>query len=1062
MSIFQKSVRNEYLKNLDETIVAQAYSRFQKNFNIVKIEEIKKLKEEEYQDGFLRDIFVDVFGYTFKPEENYNLAREYKNVSDSKKADGAILKNGNVIAVIELKSTKTKDLNSIKEQAFNYKNEHEGCKYVITSNFQKIRLYVEYSNEFEEFDLFDLSQDDFKTLYLLLNKESVFNDIPSEIKQKTIFREENISKQLYKDYSSFKKRLFENLVKNNPEQDKLTLFKKSQKLIDRFLFILFAEDRGLLPSNSISRIIQRFETLKNEDAYKPIYDIFKQYFGYMNVGREGKNPSDNIPAYNGGLFYEDDLLNKLIIDDNILKDDLKNLSVYDFNTDVDVNILGHIFEHSLSEIEEITAEIEGIEKDKSKSKRKKDGVFYTPKYITQYIVENTIGTLCTEKRKELNIFEIEFDESFLKKDRKLSKQGLELYEKLEEYKKWLLSLKIVDPACGSGAFLNQALNFLISEHQFVIDMETELQQGQGSLFSVETAILENNLYGVDINEESVEIAKLSLWLRTAQKGRKLSILSNNIKCGNSLIDDPEVAGEKAFNWEKEFPEVFAKGGFDVVIGNPPYVRVQFLKHKEIDWFKKHMEVAHKRIDISIMFLELGSKILSQYGLLAYITSNQFLNSEYGRKCRKLLLRDYKIEKIVHFGDLPIFEDALTYVSIFNLRKDKPSDFLFFKIDCMENAITGDYRNPFNVNISSLDDNVWILKNKKEEKILKKLQNLPSLDSVASCNYGIVTGNDFVFNLSDEMVNKNGIEKEILLPLIRANNCERYNDVKYDLHVLYPYELVNGKTQIINENVLKKKYPYAHAYLEQHKTKLMSRKDSRKTFENRESWFSLTRFGRIDLFNEMKIVFPGETKHHKFCIDKNKAGYSGARVFSITINKNNSNQFNIYCLLGIMNSTLIEFYLHSVAPLKQGGYYSYSSTVVNKTPLSYGNQLNSIGILSKLINENTAGLFELRSKLSSYLIKKVPAVEDNIKLKIWDNLDFGKFINELNKEIKKSGREKLTKMEEMEWMELFETKKAEVLKLREEIEKIDKEIDKMVYELYGLTPEEIEIVEGSFK
>ena len=120
----------------------------------------------------------------------------------------------------------------------------------------------------------------------------------------------------------------------------------------------------------------------------------------------------------------------------------------------------------------------------------------------------------------------------------------------------MFSLKIVDPACGSGAFLNQALNYLIQKHKNIDDIIAELTNTALRLFDTDKAILENNLYGVDINEESIEIAKLSLWLRTAQKGRKLSVLSNNIKCGNSLIDDSEIAGDKAFDWNEEFPQVF--------------------------------------------------------------------------------------------------------------------------------------------------------------------------------------------------------------------------------------------------------------------------------------------------------------------------------------------------------------------------------------------------------------------------------------------------------------------------------------------------------------------------
>ena len=668
MTIFQKSVIKRHLDNLDKEQVKKSYQKFRENYSPAKIEEIKKLKEEEYQDGFLRDIFVNVFGYILKPDSNYNLAREFKNQGDGKKADGAILKNEKAVAVIELKSTKTKDLKSITEQAFNYKNNQPECKYVITSNFQKLRFYIDYAHEYEEFDLFNLQKEDFELLYLLLSTNSIFSNLPIKLKEETKFHEQQVSDKLYKDYSVFKNKLFENLIKNNPDNDKLILFNKSQKLLDRFLFILFAEDSGLLPPNSISRIIDTYHKLEELYQEKPIYDIYKQYFGFLNTGRKGKTATDDIPAYNGGLFYNDELLDNLKIDDKILIDDLLKLSEYDFNTEVDVNILGHIFEHSLSEIEEITAEIEGTTTDKTKSKRKKDGVFYTPKYITQYIVENTIGTLCNEKRKELEIEEIEFDGSYRAKDGKLLTKGKKLYQKLYDYKDWLLSLKIVDPACGSGAFLNQALNFLIEEHKNIDDIIAELTNTALRLFDTDKAILENNLYGVDINEESVEIAKLSLWLRTAQKGRKLSSLNDNIKCGNSLIDNSEIAGEKAFDWNVEFKEIMQNGGFDVVIGNPPYVLCQpsNTEEKTLAYYKS-FKVASYKIDLFHLFFEKSINFLKSNGKLGFITPNTYLTNKYIKSLRHFLLTHTSINKVVNHKE-PVFPEASVDVATIIMGK----------------------------------------------------------------------------------------------------------------------------------------------------------------------------------------------------------------------------------------------------------------------------------------------------------------------------------------------------------------------------------------------------------
>ena len=220
------------------------------------------------------------------------------------------------------------------------------------------------------------------------------------------------------------------------------------------------------------------------------------------------------------------------IDNTLLYKYTNQLAAYDFESQVDVNILGHIFENSLNEIESINAEIEGGDFDKQKSKRKKDGVFYTPKYITKYIVENTVGKLCVDKKVELGFKEEAYFE--IKKNTRTNTKK-KLLKILDSYRDWLLQLTICDPACGSGAFLNQALDFLIKEHTYLDELKAKVLGGAIVFSDIETTILENNIYGVDLNEESVEIAKLSLWLRTAQPRRKLNDLSSNIKCGNSLI-----------------------------------------------------------------------------------------------------------------------------------------------------------------------------------------------------------------------------------------------------------------------------------------------------------------------------------------------------------------------------------------------------------------------------------------------------------------------------------------------------------------------------------------------
>src|SRR5690554_3875902 len=674
MALFQTSVLKSKLSMLNEAAVEKAYKKYKTYFLNTTIQEnIKTAKEEQFQATFLNELFVNVLGYTLFPNPDSNLTTEFKNEKNNRKADGAILKDGTAIGVIELKGMNTKDLESIRQQAFDYKANHKGCVYVITSNFEKLRFYINDATEFEEFDLFTLSRDRFNLLYLCLNIENVLNNVPLRIKEASIAEEEQITKAFYNDYSVFKRELYRDLVRNNSktvkeklstnididEQEeiarleknvKLTLFQKSQKLIDRFLFVFFAEDRMLLPANSTLQILNKWKNDWDFGDERPLYDLFKQYFNFLDTGRKGTQNRAEIYAYNGGLFKPDAILDALEIDSNLLYEYTLKLSNYDFESQVDVNILGHIFENSLNEIESVNAEIEGGEFDKQTSKRKKDGVFYTPKYITKYIVENTVGKLCLEKKEELGFEE----EEYFKSRKKRNKDKLKgLVQILDDYRDWLLQLTICDPACGSGAFLNQALDFLIKEHSYIDELKARVLGGGLQFPDIENTILENNIYGVDLNDESVEIAKLSLWLRTAQPRRKLNDLSSNVKCGNSLIDDKKVAGDKAFNWEKEFPDVFEKGGFDVVIGNPPYGI--FLSENEEKHYKENFPLTNYKINLYILFIERMFQIFDR-GLIQFIIPKSLLFNTYFENIREHLLNKSKIHEIFMIGE-KVFPDA---------------------------------------------------------------------------------------------------------------------------------------------------------------------------------------------------------------------------------------------------------------------------------------------------------------------------------------------------------------------------------------------------------------------
>jgi len=228
MPLFQKAVLNKYLKSADQNILKEKYKLFSDHFLYSTIQEnIRNSKEEQYQEGFLNDLFVNILVYTKNPVPNFNLTTELRNVKGGKKVDGAILISSKTKAVIELKGMNKTDLSSIETQAFGYKNNHPECTYVITSNFQKIRFYIDNAIEYLEFDLFNLSFDDFQVLDLCLDFENVSKDIPKRIKDESLTEENDITKKLYKDYSLFKRELYENILKLNSTLDPLLLFKKT-------------------------------------------------------------------------------------------------------------------------------------------------------------------------------------------------------------------------------------------------------------------------------------------------------------------------------------------------------------------------------------------------------------------------------------------------------------------------------------------------------------------------------------------------------------------------------------------------------------------------------------------------------------------------------------------------------------------------------------------------------------------------------------------------------------------------------------------------------------------
>ena len=1085
MALFQQSVIKKHIESLDSKIIEQKWQKYGAVFhNYEKQQNIRNSKEEQYQEGFLRDLFVDVLGYVINPDVNFNLLTELKNTNNSRKADGAIIVDGKAIAVIELKGTETTDLNKIEIQAFGYKSNQAGCNYVITSNFEKLRFYIDNTTQQEEFNLFTLTKERFEFLYVCLAWESISNNVPTNLLNQSVSKESAITKQLYNDYSAFKRGLFDNLVELNPQHDKLELFKKTQKLLDRFLFIFFAEDRLLLPTNLIRRINKEWENLQKMRMAVSLYDRYVIYFNDLNDGAKVTLPAfgsktgeaieetHEIFAYNGGLFKPDEFLDNLKINDQLLFSYTHKLSDYDFQSEVDVNILGHIFENSLNEIDEIKNSLSAVEGedalplDKTKTRRKKDGVFYTPKYITKYIVDNTIGKLCTEKKEEIKLLDEDYtsiSSAYQKKTKKA------LLDKLADYRNWLLDLTICDPACGSGAFLNQALEFLIAEHSYVDELQAKLMGDAMILSDIENSILERNIYGVDLNDESVEIAKLSLWLRTAQKGRKLNSLNDNIKCGNSLIDDVEVAGDKAFSWEKEFPDVFAKGGFDVIIGNPPYVRVQSLKEHYFDqslFLEKKYVSAIGKYDLYVLFMERSYSLINLSGIISYILPHKFLVSDFGVGIRSFLINKNAVSEIIHFGSKIVFNDASTYTCIITLSKSN-EEFRFINID------------PINIfNLSSLDFNLynfnnlsskpWQLGNENGASIISKIESYPKLSEICEGVYqGLITTGDDIFMLegnisrniftgfSNELGIEVQLEASILKSVLKGQDIKRNLPLNSNKFVIYPHKIdKNGKTQPYEPSEFSENFPLTESYLNNFKDILITKKIRYKT--NPKYWYSLHRAREINLFEKDYIITPQLQNYPSFTIKETDV-YADAGGYLLLPKI----EYNVLELLPVLNSKLLWFYIKNTSSEYGGGYFYFKTKYLEP----FGIPINSIekynfSKLSTLQLMNTKSFFNFCSKFISYFSNTYNLIKTSNKLEKWYSLEFVDFIKELNKSIKTIKGTPLTKKDEFEWIDLFEENKQKALSLKAEIDKTDKEIDQMVYALYELTEEEIKIVENS--
>ncbi|MDZ4686108.1 MAG: N-6 DNA methylase [Planctomycetaceae bacterium] len=1067
-----------------------------------------KFKEQELLPDFLTDVFCGLLGY-IRPTDNpkrFTISREKHVQVDGKFADAVLgnLRPGHEDVIVALEGKGPLDpldrphagrKMSAVDQAYRYAI-NLPCDWIVVTSMRQTRLYFKGADQYtyERFDTEKLATDDglLRRFVFLLGADRIAPETGRCHLYALHSASEKVGKELtrefYVRYAEMRQNAFEHLCAENPQLSRNDLLSATQKLLDRILFCAFCEDRGLLPPDTIK------EAYEHRDPYhpKPIWDTFRGLFRAIDTGNAGLN----IPAYNGGLFAFDEKLDNLKLPDAVCHY-FQELSRYEYRPAsalpddadtagkfIDVDILGHIFEQSITDLERLRNELEGrvepLPKDKLKTRRKKEGAFYTPAFITRYIVEQALGSVLRDRFEQLR----QQHEGQAKGTARAALADPAVYE-LDTLKKpqrdalvrfweaWqdeLKTVRVLDPACGSGAFLIEAFDQLHTVYQISNDRLEELR-GSRSLFDPDRQILQHNLYGVDLNEEAIEICRLSLWIKTAARGKVLTSLDHTIRVGNSVVSDPQVH-PRAFDWQAAFPEVFANGGFDVVVGNPPYIRQEWLAPYKAHW-KDTFQSFDGVADIFTYFFEVGVKLLRSSGMLGFITSGSWVRGNYGAPLRKYIIENAALDSMIDFGEFQPFEDAeMIRPTIAVLRKNKLRGggklrlFKWLTSGSPPENLSDVIAAAPTMKADHLGAEAWELDPDDVLALRRKMADAKRTLS-AYCEgrilYGVKTGLNEVFVISraqrDDLVRIDPASEQIIKPFVQGTH-------------LRPWYLEQSNDYLIftRRGIEIEKYPAVLAYLGQFREQLEPKPADwplGKKWLGRKPgaylWYEIQ--DSVDYwegFEEPKIVWPDISKLPRFSMDDEQR-YLGNTGYVIPGGD--------YFLLGVLSSWAIWFYISKKAqPLRLRGdrwQYRLIAQYMEQVPIPDAATADreSIRKLAKACSTSGKQRYELETQFQRRLVQTFghgPKGDSlgtlNTKAQDWWTLS----LNELGDALKTSFKLKANPFKTPnvadEWEPYLAEKRAAVDALTRQLADAEAEINDRVYRLFALTPGEIALLQ----